>query len=714
MKISGVDCNVLYVDSTATGGTGDGSTMANALLDFPTIATMQDNTVYLLRRHDTNDIFWAEVSSFTSITNIFFIGMPLTTDSLYGSLPVEAQGTSWDSDPETHARIFWDNGADRLKFSGVYNFGVHRIKIVRNDDTSQTNGSNAMLTFIGPTTDDGQTSGNGFITNCEAMTDSRDFSDNGFVDPETSTGATFTSYFQYYNKLTIKNNKFVQYYRTSNDANYIMFEMDTIIFLDFENNVIYRASSSSTTSGNDILYGGKKMYLCKLLNNQVFYYGQNSSNQSFIGGFRIFSDGIIAKNNKISFYKKLGSHSGTNSGQYGMSYLFYYDPERSERYNSGSGTAYKANPIRIIENLEIDMRDSLLHAQQRCLVVHDYQSGSLADHPIEHARNDPETSLKNIKFYMDKRELRTAGNNSSETVRLYNPGLITEDITIEAEDQSNYAAYLAGFKYVKDINIKGRAIFRACSYVDLDSLEYTQAETANIIYNEHSFLNIKNVTLTNVTTSSWLGLENNNQTTTFRTVIENVNKPLLYNWNNDEPQLQYAGLWVNNIGGEAGRYFATNQYYSCATWGIRRNNGATGSLRFTSATDSNIPLTLNPSSYINSWGTTANMLNGVIRVHCAFKLMADPSLYARRVIFSVDYPKTGTYADYSENKNSLTEGYWEDDTDTWTEDNLIRKVCVIPFSKENPTDFVALRVQYFWYDPTGYFYLDPVFEVTAS
>jgi hypothetical protein len=75
-------CNVVYVDADLATGAFDGTTPANAVTDLPTPSAMVANTVYLIRRDDTNGVTLRGTNNTTG-NHIYIIGMPLSTDWLY-------------------------------------------------------------------------------------------------------------------------------------------------------------------------------------------------------------------------------------------------------------------------------------------------------------------------------------------------------------------------------------------------------------------------------------------------------------------------------------------------------------------------------------------------------------------------------------------------------------------------------------------------------
>lgn len=125
MWYKNVNCNVVYVDPSATG-TATGVTPADALTDLPTPSAMSGGTVYLLRRGLVTPSTYT-LGLTTSAQDVIAIwGMPLTTDEQYAMVPAEAK-TEWDADAATQPVLQTVAQATTPPTFSGFGFSLHRV-----------------------------------------------------------------------------------------------------------------------------------------------------------------------------------------------------------------------------------------------------------------------------------------------------------------------------------------------------------------------------------------------------------------------------------------------------------------------------------------------------------------------------------------------------------------------------------------------------------
>jgi hypothetical protein len=708
MDILGITCNVVYIDSTAVGA-NNGTTMSDALTSFPTLSEFTTDTVYLIRRNNSNDLTYSETSS-KALDNIFFIGMPLTTDSIYESLPAEAKGTSWDSDSDTHANIFFTTGDRRIHFTSVENIWAHRIKFTRNDDTSFTSNNNAYTATL---TAQGKTSyeGDALITNCESVTNGRDFSDGGYVDDLGTRRPGVSFSFTYFNDIFITNNKFIRTGRENGShTNNYGFYVDYSKRVYVNNNIFWQenfTNSNAVNSSSFILFINNNVDKCEYNNNKTYFYGNQGSNHCY-GVTQIYSRSFIVKNNLFKFDKFVQAPTNTNTSYAGIGRILWCD--------SYTATSYYAQTVKVIDGLKIDMRGSLSQLRFDCLYV-DYGPVTNESSVSVLFANNGESILKNIEIYIDDESLcSTLAHTSGRGMYVYAPCQEMENVIIEAQSSEAKAFHATSIGKCHNFDIKGRVHVTAGSLIDIDNLEYTETPTTNVLSIYNALCRVKNIELnTSFEDEKWLTLNTSNDRSSSRIIIEKCNKNLYISHLTPNNISSSYGVWANNLDGLDGYWKADNYYYQGVTWGINRQEGFSASIKLTGTNnDTRIPLKISPSTF-KGLSIVPNQTSGMVKLYFAHKLMSNPTLLNKRVRVSLEIIKdSSTFPGEIEKtmKESITDGIWEDDlVSTWDEPGLDKKVLSIPFETNRPNDPITMRLSFDWYDPSGYVYFDPTLEV---
>lgn len=123
MRLWGRDLTVLYVDSAA-GGANNGSSPTDALTALPAWASLAANTVYLVRRGNTQTL----TPGANSNARIAVMAMPLASDPLYLTVPTQAI-TAWGADGGTYATINIAAGNALIAHTGNFVW-LHGLAIV--------------------------------------------------------------------------------------------------------------------------------------------------------------------------------------------------------------------------------------------------------------------------------------------------------------------------------------------------------------------------------------------------------------------------------------------------------------------------------------------------------------------------------------------------------------------------------------------------------
>lgn len=130
--------NILYVDPSAETN-GNGATPATAMNALPAIGSLQDDTMYLIRRtSETNFLTFTGNSSNSSILRFGLVGMPHSTDARYEAMP-EAAKTAWGSDTAKRAQLHVPgSGSARWTFSNCYDFEIYNINFLKTSKSTDT------------------------------------------------------------------------------------------------------------------------------------------------------------------------------------------------------------------------------------------------------------------------------------------------------------------------------------------------------------------------------------------------------------------------------------------------------------------------------------------------------------------------------------------------------------------------------------------------
>ena len=125
VNLRGYDLDVVYVDVDLGSGANDGSTPSDALQTFPDPNTLVADSLYLIRRTDTNINV---TKSTTTAARCHVMGMPISGASYYEGLPSEAK-LAWDGDVASGVTMVGNANTTSWGWTGGSN-GVYNLDLV--------------------------------------------------------------------------------------------------------------------------------------------------------------------------------------------------------------------------------------------------------------------------------------------------------------------------------------------------------------------------------------------------------------------------------------------------------------------------------------------------------------------------------------------------------------------------------------------------------
>lgn len=722
MNIFGIDCNVVFLDPTASGS-NDGSTQANALTAMPLQSEYVSDTVYLMRRTASQLSYGDNTSSSPSnnstASNVFFIGMPLTTDDLYNKLPPSLQGTSWDSDGETHAKIYFSTGIAKIILSGCESFGMHRIQITKNsnDDDSESSNTQANLTIYG-----GGRKGHGFFTQCEVYELGHDFSDVGYDGSSNPNFHGFSIYFGDFNNFDHKNNKHVNVSDYNSTSTQAFLYFHNIANLYSENNELWGLTSrASATAVHTQFYADNNCYFVSYKNNTHKFCGSGGEDDQSPPEVIIRSLHYDIRNVSFTFDRQFYGSSLSTSTNYGIHSLLHVE------WNNNN--YYQAQGPHIVDGVFVDMTGSGWKITSRGTAVV-YISAYISGNPqqgADHGYVGAESYVNNIQVNTDTNSNAVDGKSVVSVdgpVRVSN---ITTN-TNYSTSENLWAQQYAYCQEVCGVTCRGGLLLQACGYVDVDDIYYEKSGggRTGVIDCRSSFLRARNVHLDPTwEAENWLETSQliSNVSNESRIIIDNVNKNVFADLdgtsnNADNQNGAHFGVWVNNVNGVTNNKVIKFTNFDMKLWGTKRTAGSSQvSFRFEGLTGyDHRPLTISPTT-LRGVEFSPGAVSGSISFYFAFlnNLLFDSNGYSKYFKIEVEGKVLAFNGEMSEQTfDSVADGIWEDQSASdWDEPNLIAKKLTIPFQTDNVADVLKVRIYFNWYEPNSYFYLDPSFEVTV-
>lgn len=127
MLLSNVEYQVRYIDPSKTTN-GAGRYVTDAMNQLP---ALENNTCYIIRRTAEAKALTLPSGTYNDITNIAFIGMPLSSDELWEQMPSDAK-TTWGKDAASYANIEAKVASASLQLPNIQQFKMHRVYLCRN------------------------------------------------------------------------------------------------------------------------------------------------------------------------------------------------------------------------------------------------------------------------------------------------------------------------------------------------------------------------------------------------------------------------------------------------------------------------------------------------------------------------------------------------------------------------------------------------------
>jgi hypothetical protein len=699
LNINGVDYTIKYIDTSAVG-TGDGSTPANALTSLPLNSSILTDTVYLIRRSSTVTV---SAYSTSTVANVFFIGMPLSTDDLYERVPEEAK-TAWDADSQTHATISYSQRIYYFRFTTCSNFGVYRINFTRTATAAAAGSTSSNLAVYG-----GNQQGNLFAAECIFEDATNNFSNVAYGNA-IITDVGFTFYMHDFLDVTFKNNKCVAstiYNSYLGTALYYIGNTKNILC---QNNIFWLSSSISS-----LVYVQKTFEVANTCEVSTFktniikYYGYNSVAQYYPRVFMVYSKSFIFDDCKFELDREI--LTPTSGG-------FYNCINCVSTYHL---PYHYANSIKIIKNILADFSNANVSLMEEVIYT------SFADYQdtvgVNLHGNNAESTIENIEI----RAIPTS--TAANACRIHAPGQVVKNVTIEFQSTSNtlgscHALAVRSASYVQATHIIGKLYISNTGFCDVNLLEYTHASNSDhILKVANSMVRVKvlnlhpsfssNVVLTDTIADGFTGGGNASYGNASRIIIDNCNKNLSSTVLNPAKITRSFGIWGNNLNGINGNWTATNHYYNAITWGIERGTGATIKCSG-SVSDVRMPMSIAPGT-LKGIQVVPNSNSGTVNIYIAFKNYSNMNLYGSRIKVEVEANVIGgiVIAKRKVTTTSDVDGYFETDAiSPWTEPGVTAKIIKVPFKTDYPTDPLDIRILFDWFDPFGYTYIDIIPVIT--
>ena len=269
--------NYIYIDPSIETA-GDGSSPSTALKSFSDASTLVDDTMYIIRRTNSELAIDIPSGENTNIKRIGFVGMPLKDDALFLAIPTEAQD-AWGDDTESKAQL--KAGNFNLVLQSCYDFLLFNINLEKSANYTDsyygysgafvlTNATNYCNEIGGKTTENNTYYGTLSIENCRfaGANDPLDLDDVSSITTITGFGKNYVYHSGCLSNLNISNN-------------ILCFSGDG-------------SNSDPMMSANSICYFAKVYDIINIRNNKIFSitvpysgYDGGSSNLIYIGNYQI-------------------------------------------------------------------------------------------------------------------------------------------------------------------------------------------------------------------------------------------------------------------------------------------------------------------------------------------------------------------------------------------------------------------------------------------
>ncbi len=714
MKIFSREYNVIYVDPDIVSP-GAGNTPASALDLLPDPTSMVENTVYLCRRSSTYQTISVDNNRTALTDSIFVIGMPLSGDYLYEFAPTEAK-TAWDADIETHF-IIRLNAYNRFwRITNCANLGFNRIKF-EHTNNNQTNSYN--LEFASSQAN----LGTFFMNNCTLKTVGFDLSDNG--DTNNHNYDPIQVYVHDFQHVDISNNEMQFPSSTGTNIAYIHLLISHSRHVNLNDNVFYFGSHVSNNSSNFMVQTNGEIYQLNFARNDCYLIGHNSASIYFRDLF------------------ELHAFNHTIEDIYFEDSRYYLDPQTAYTsdlalralIHAKTGNDANANKdqggIMRVKNVTANLNYVLKKYNHSFFFNNwDYDTYNFYHYEASYL----ETSITDISitspisgsfsqenadsgFYPMMIQTRKGRIDNINVVNPGNQGTGNPTKGIRAEN----------CRLMTNITCRGDLYLSNVSFCEVNNFIFDGIKDNYCVKNENSTIYIKNANFTNFATwgtQKWLnmdcdsriGIPNTQRYIASRTIVNNINIPLITFWESDQYIGANTGIWVNNNNGVTGYWLAENNIYQGETWSTTRTGGGSASIKLTKApaatTEYDIPLWIAPKEFKGLQWTPGSTGNYTLKIYVALKNYSNPNLLNEKMKVYLYVPENNGGVISNKEYVSSFHGKWIDDvTSVWTGDaGLTQKVLEMPFNVDS-LEPVTVRMSFSWFSAVGYLYLDPQIEV---
>lgn len=271
--------NYIYIDPSI-GTAGDGSSPSTALKSFSDASTLANDTMYVIRRTNSELAIDIPSGENTNIKRIGFVGMPLKDDALFSAIPKVAQD-AWGNDTELKAQL--KVGNFNLVLQSCYDFLLYNINLEKSANYSDynygysgafvlSNSTNYCNEIGGKTSENNTYYGTLTIENCRfaGVNDPLDSENVSNITTIAGFGKNYVYHSGRLTNLNISNNILCFSGSGSNDdpmmsSNSIVYFACVHDIINIRNNKIF--SITVPYSG----YDGSSSYLIYIGNYQVTY-----------------------------------------------------------------------------------------------------------------------------------------------------------------------------------------------------------------------------------------------------------------------------------------------------------------------------------------------------------------------------------------------------------------------------------------------------------
>lgn len=758
-----IEYTIVYIDPSA-GSDGDGTSYSSPKQSFP--STIEEATCYLIRRTSYDYKAQLPTGNFSSVNNVWLMGMPTEDDFLEWNLIDSGVKTAWGSDTATYANVLiqpstYENSNDYCFYTPyLTELNANRCYFFRNSDgPSASYYCNSMFRCT-------ETAPNYIFKHCKfGYADNNVDSDTylantAAIDSDSSTYPQYKwsnyLYCSSLNKLVLNN--CVINYRENQGGNenvgrkgvgfYVDYSIQELVINGSQFNLLASSEYDRTdASQRSCIFIGHTVDLTNTVQNVEVNYIYNSTD--YILPFFLFCSNYVGQKlyvKNIEYnVKKLSEAApsprsdrnmyGYDIGMRLFGYKQYFIDNYIVNFNeTGLGIPYgktlhcetfwrqAPGPLnKSVKNIK------MTYCQAKSNLICDSRIAEGYDTYAMYFGSDyGNTSDDNGAQTTD---WRTAGSYDSP---------ILDGIDIDCPWGASVELHHAT---MVNANLVGKLQVDYGCGVEVETLRNNYGARNGIyLYGMYNYLRVKNYTVNKSNAlSKYTGndpqvvqrFDNAHMLMANNLYIDESNAPMfnLAEATANRDQYRNCAFICPNMGA-AGQYYQRNQHCYVQSWNAKRStSSAAASYKFVNNNsyfgqyDSSYdvilgmepyngfqytPTQTGPATltfYIAVNDETGTMVNNDV-LHTRFYIDVDTPHLVEEVIGGDDiYNTVKTY--------SIDCGALLDDNSTWSNDSsVVAKKIVMPLNIETTSQDLNIRVHYGWYDLEGYCYLDPNFSVT--